>query len=389
MKILHIIPSISRKRGGPSTAILNMVKALRTEGIDSSILTTNDNIDYREDDHPLEQWFVYNEVPILMFPSLETKSKLLREYLVAPSLTKWLIENINAYDALHIHSIFSYCSTTSMLIARLKGIPYIVRTIGQLNTWSLSQSRLRKLLMLSIIERKNLERAYAIHVTSRAEMKDLNMIFHPKRILCLELGVEFSSQDLSLEKINCEDLRFVFLSRIHPKKQLDKLLQAFTILNKRRKIKRWHLFIAGDGEKNYIESLKKFADDNNINDRVEWLGHLDEEKKIKLLRSCDWYVLPSKSENFGLSVVEALAAGLPVIVSQEVGISDVIKENNAGLVTNNLFTLVDALEIAFEGASFEMRQSAFKLANEKFSWKEIAKQLSLFYDSLISNTRKQ
>ena len=139
MKILHIIPSISRKRGGPSTAILNMVKALRVEGIDASILTTNDNVDYREDKMTLGQWFLHNEVPILMFPSLETNSKLLREYLVSPLLSKWLSGNIGTYDALHIHSIFSYTSTTSMLIARIKQVPYIVRTIGQLNTWSLSQ----------------------------------------------------------------------------------------------------------------------------------------------------------------------------------------------------------------------------------------------------------
>ena len=95
------------------------------------------------------------------------------------------------------------------------------------------------------------------------------------------------------------------------------------------------------------------------------------------------------SENFGLSVVEAMANGLPVIVSQEVGISDIIQEHNAGLVTNNLFTLNDALEIAFEGIPLGMRESALKLANEKFSWKEVAKQLSIFYREFHTDPCKQ
>jgi glycosyltransferase involved in cell wall biosynthesis len=387
MKILHIIPSISKKRGGPSTAIMSMVKALREEGVDAAILTTEDNKTYREEHMTLGRWFWLNDIPILMFPILNSESQILNEYLISPQLSWWLLQNIDKFDAIHVHSIFSYSSTTSMLIARLKRIPYMVRTIGQLNKWSLTQSRLKKMLMLLLIEKSNLLKSFAIHVTSRTEMEDLKLVCNHENILCLELGVTVAKIRSPLNHLKYQKIRFVFLSRIHPKKQLDKLLEAFSILYNTYNKTSWHLFIAGDGDCEYICSLKKLADEYGINDFIQWMGHLDEGEKVSLLRTCDWFVLPSISENFGLSVVEALANGLPVIISPEVGISDIIVENKVGLVTSASFTLVEALGISLQGAPMEMREAALKLVQERFSWEQIAKKLILFYTNQIS-TRK-
>jgi len=387
MKILHIIPSISKKRGGPSAAIMSMVKALREEGVDAAILTTNDNKTYREEHMTLGRWFWLNDIPILMFPTLDSELQIFKEYLISPQLSWWLFQNIDKFDAIHVHSIFSYSSTTSMLIARLKRIPYMVRTIGQLNKWSLTQSRLKKMLMLLLIEKSNLLKSFAIHVTSRTEMEDLKLVCNHENILCLELGVTVAKIMSPLNQLKYQKTRFVFLSRIHPKKQLDKLLEALSILYNTHNKTSWHLFIAGDGDQKYICSLKKLADEYGIKDFIQWVGHLDEGEKVSLLRTCDWFVLPSRSENFGLSVVEALANGLPVIISPEVGISDIIVENKAGLVTSASFSLVEALGIALQGAPMEMREAALKLVQQRFSWEQIAKKLILSYTNQIG-TRK-
>jgi glycosyltransferase involved in cell wall biosynthesis len=388
MKVLHIIPSISSKRGGPSIAVMKMVKALRNEGVDASILTTTDNSIYREIDHPLGRWFTFDDIPILIFPVVCSRIEVLNEYLISPRLSCWLIQNIEEYDAIHIHAIFSYSTTVSMLIARLKNIPYIVRTIGQLNSWSLSQSRIKKLLMLSLIEHRNLMAAMAIHVTSKSEMEDLKKICDHKNVLCLELGVDLRGIVISEKRTAPEIISFIFLSRIHPKKRLDNLLEAFSFLSKEHDEIPWKLFIAGSGDSDYIFALKKLAEEYGINDSIEWMGHLNQEKKLALLKSCDWYVLPSISENFGLSVVEALACGLPVIISEEVGISDIILENKAGLVTGISLSLVDALKFAVQGAPLEMKKAAVKLAREKFSWDEIGKKLSFFYKINIKERTK-
>lgn len=388
MKILHIIPSISKKRGGPSTAIISMVRALRDEGIDAAILTTNDNVNYRDEQWPLARWFWINEVPVIMFSSVQSSTRLISEYLISPMLSWWLIQNINNYDALHIHSIFSYTSTTSMLIARIKKVPYVVRTIGQLNAWSLSQSRLRKFLMLSIIEKSNLMASVGIHVTSDSEMVDLKLVCHHRNVLCLELGVDIPLIDKLKSKSTNHVTSFVFLSRIHPKKQLDLLLKAFGYLHKECGQESWYLYIAGDGDSDYIDFLKQLALNYGISDYIEWMGHVSGESKVNLLTKSDWLVLPSKSENFGLSVVEALAQGVPVIISKEVGISDLVKKHNAGLVCESSSDLPKLLAIALQGSTMQMKYAALELAQEKFSWSKIGKKLKSFYASRLKTTNK-
>ena len=386
MRILHIIPSISKKRGGPSTAILSMVSALRDVGIDAAILTTNDNLSYRDEEWPLCRWFWINDVPVIMFPAVQSGPRFIVEYLISLPLSCWLIQNINNYDALHVHSIFSYASTTSMLIARIKQVPYVVRTIGQLNAWSLSQSRVRKLLMLSIIEKSNLMASFGIHVTSNSEMQDLRLICNHKNILCLELGVEIALVDRVKPKSTNHMTRFIFLSRIHPKKQLNLLLEALSYLYKEHNQELWHLSIAGEGEHDYVEFLKQLAMNYGISDHLEWLGHVSGEKKVNLLATSDWFVLPSQSENFGLSVIEALAHGVPVIITREVGISDLVKEYNAGLVCESPIELAESLVTALKGAPMDMRYAALDLVRARFSWSKIAKKLKLFYMDQLKAT---
>jgi glycosyltransferase involved in cell wall biosynthesis len=389
MKVLHIIPSISKKRGGPSTAIISMVRELRAKGIDAAILTTTDNCIYRENDNPEGSWFLIESVPVLMFPIIDSKPRFIREYLISIRFLYWLLYNIKYYDLLHVHSIFSYTSTLAMLLARLTKTPYIVRTIGQLNSWSLSQSPVRKRIMLFLIERTNLEKANAIHVTSEYEEKELKIVCTNQNILRLELGVDIPGMIKSLDQKRCNYTRFIFLSRIHPKKQLDKLLYSLSLLQNKYAEYSWKLSIAGDGDYQYLAYLKKYSRDIGIDSHVYWMGHLDHEQKFKLLRESDWYVLPSKSENFGLSVVESLSIGLPVIISSEVGISDYVLHYNAGLVVSDKLSLEKALRLALKGAPMEMRKSAKYLVKTHFSWDIIVKRLIIFYLSQIEEVSKK
>jgi glycosyltransferase involved in cell wall biosynthesis len=388
MKILHVIPSISKKRGGPSFAVINMVRELRAQGIDASIITTCDNQTYREYNITGKRDFWIEDVPVLMFPIIETRYRVINEYLVSPELTFWLLTNIEQYDAVHIHSIFSYCCSSAMLVARFKKIPYLVRTIGQLNTWSLSQSKVRKTIMLFLLEYSNLKKSSAIHVTSTYEYNDLLKICKHPKILCLQLGVDIPEVGNQILYSDLDEIRFLFLSRIHPKKQLDIVLQAFSLLFHKYNKRCWKLSIAGDGDKEYLSSLQLYALRHGISNNIEWLGHVGAEKKSELLNCSHWYILPSKSENFGISVVESLAHGTPVIISKEVGVSSMVSEHKAGYVINNRTELEDSLLIALSGSSREMRNAALKLAKEHFSWPEVIRNLILFYNEIVIDRSK-
>ena len=173
MKVLHVIPSIDSVRGGPSQAVLEMVTALRSLDVDAEIATTNDNGNCNLE-VPLNQKVEYNQIPTYFFGNFP--AQVLPRYGISYRFIPWLLKHGNEYDLLHIHGIFSCLSSLTMAIARIKKIPYIVRPLGQLCTWSMTQGAAKKQFYLNLIEKKNIDRSQAIHLTSEQEQQELSLL---------------------------------------------------------------------------------------------------------------------------------------------------------------------------------------------------------------------
>ena len=385
LKVLHVIPSISPRRGGPSQAAIEMVTALRLRQVDAAILTTNDDCESLLTDLPTGGWTTYSGVPVLAFPRWSPPMGPLREFAYSAGLNRWLPKHIQRFDLLHVHALFSFPSTMAMVHARRARVPYLLRTIGQLSPWSLARSKARKQLMLNLIEKRNINSARFLHFTTTLERDECFMALGQSfPSLVLPLGVRLPPVLPQEDGPHDEGLRLLFLSRLHPKKQLEVLLKALALFQAAAPQSHWQLDIAGSGEPAYLASLQKLAGQLNLAHRCRWLGHVQGDAKTSLLQQADWFVLPSAAENFGIAVVEALAAGTPVIVSPQVAVAELIEGAGAGLVCpSDPEALCQVLRRHDQGPTSAMRLAARSLAETTFSWSSVADQLETSYRRML------
>jgi len=406
LRVLHVIPSISRRRGGPSVAVLEMVAALRQRGVDARILTTNDDGPGLLEALPTGIWTEWEGVPVLAFPRWSPPLAPVREFAFSPDLNRWLSAHIREFDLLHVHALFSWPSTSAMAQARRAGVPYVLRTIGQLNRWSLKQSSRRKKVLLGLIERRNLQGAASLHFTSDAEREEVSDLGLSSPPIVLPLGVCTDVAACQLDPVlsatpapgpssrspesptAVSPTVFLFLSRLHPKKQLENLLDAFALLQQAQPEAAWILQIAGDGDPAYVASLHQRAQSLQIADRLLWLGFVEGELKWRTLAAADWFVLPSASENFGIAAIESLAAGTPVILSPGVAVASDITQAGAGRLCDPVpERLALALRAALAGPGEAMRRNARNLVRSSYSWPAIADRLHVTYTSLLASSR--
>jgi len=386
LKVLHVIPSISPLRGGPSKAVIEMVHSLREFGVDAEIATTNDdgdgtlNVDFKPGQPTL-----HKDVPVRFFRRFSPKVNALREFAYSSNFKQWLDTNIDNYDVIHVHAIFSFCSTYAMRLARKRGIPYIVRPIGQLENWSLAQSKSRKKLYLKLIEHANLQGASALHFTAKSEQQQALELLPRINARVIPLGIKVpdiitdAKRQIQIQW-NLENDRpiIVFLSRLHPKKGLEKLLHALKQLSEQP----FYCLIAGDGENAYKETLIELTRSLQLNKKCHFIGFIEGDDKLNLLQGADLFALTSHSENFGIAALEAMAAGTAVMISKQVALSSFVEDKQLGYTTDlELKEITKTLKIALSNfeATEKMGQNARIFTSEYFKWSKIAEELVELY----------
>lgn len=373
--------------------MIEIVGALRSQGIDAEIATTNDN---GKDllDVPLykltDQLAEYGNIPIRFFPRFSPKINAVREFAFSRSLTTWLWQHINEYDLVHVHAIFSYTSTIAMAIARIRKVPYLNMPHGLLCKWSLQQSKFRKQIYLNVIERSNLLHSQSLHFTTQQEQEEFNLLKLNIPSFILPLGVQIpilipnaQSHLRLLLQIPTHFPILLFMSRIHPKKGLEYLIAALS------KLKEYNFtfVIAGSGEPIYVQQIQDLLVTHGISDRAHLVGFVEGEIKNLYLQGSDLFTLTSHSENFGIAAIEALAAGMPVLITDGVAIAPIVKEQEIGYVTKlEINAIVVTLENFLQNFHQKLhnRSRSQQIIAENYSWQSISAQLATIYRDIIT-----
>jgi len=320
VRVLHVIPSVSARHGGPTRAMRTIAQALVHAGSEVTVLSTDNDGDGRR--------FSREATPRWPSVDLRVLPQTTQFYTTSWRACAWMLRDVSRYDCVHVHALFSFLPVAAALVARFKGVPYIVRPLGTLARYGLRVRRpLLKSLSLALVERPLLRRASAVHCTSEAEAADVLAVCPTARVAVIPLAVE--DEYFAVRRVDHAEARTVlYMSRLDPKKNLEVLIDAMARLRETQPTLR--LLIAGAGSDDYVVTLRARAQRLAVEPHLQWLGHVEGEHKMAALAQASLFLLPSHSENFGIAVAEALASGLPCLVSPGVALSADIQRAGAG-----------------------------------------------------------
>ena len=301
------------------------------------------------------------------------------------ALTQRFERFLGISSGVHVHGLWEQSTFVACRGARRQRIPYIVSAHGMLDRWALRNKRLKKFLYSALIEHKNVERASCLHALTEAEAADYRRYGCTSPIAIIPNGVSVPAQISSLNFLSQypalkEKRLFIFLGRIHFKKGLDLLIRAWHHI-----ILRWpeaHLILAGPDFEGTQAEISKLIEEQHLGNHVSFTGMLRDELKWSALAAAECFVLPSYSEGLSISVLEAMAVGLPVIVSEQCNLPEVAELDAGWVIPATVDSLQDALEAVLEnspGANAAIGERGRNFITRRYNWSRVSDQMIEVY----------
>lgn len=380
MRVIHVISSLAPALGGPSKACIEMARAVAARDHTVEVYTTDFGLEgrVRADGLPVPD----GRAIVRYFPVQWPRA-------LKPSwpLYTALARDLPRADVVHLHSLYLFHDWAAGRISHRANIPYIVRPHGTLDPYIWRRHRARKRAVEWTFQNQVLRRAAALHYTTEEEMRLAAPYAQGAPGVVVPLGVEMDDYDslpppdrFFARHPETRGKRIVlFLSRLHEKKGLDILAAAFGRAAK--KFPDLHLVLAGPDD-GIAARLNGWLRQAGIADRTTFTGMIEGEDKRAALAAATLLALPSYSENFGIAVLEAMAGGLPVAISDQVNLWREVEGGGAGLVSPcdaGAFTAILERLLGDPAKARRMGQAGRTLARERFSWPRIAVELETLY----------
>lgn len=273
----------------------------------------------------------------------------------------------------------------SILATKLR-VPRVVSVRGMLEPWAIRHKRIKKAAAWQLYQRQDLERASFLHSTAESESKAIRAQGLKAPIVTIANGTVLPDESLMKHqpRMPGETRKALFLSRVHPKKGLPMLIQAWATL---RPVG-WRLDIAGPDEGGHQAQIKRLIDDHNLSEFVSLLGPLEGHAKENAYREADIFVLPTHSENFGLVIAEALSYGIPVLTTRGAPWAELAATRCGWWVEPTVDGVISGLNdatVATPETLIEMGRRGRKLVTKNYSWEHIAQSFLDAYDKILQD----
>lgn len=378
--------------GGPIFSVHHLNRALAKKGIDVSVYTTNAGLVSKV---PLGQEVNLDGVKITYFGFTKLFEFMGKDgWQFSREIAEFLKNNLKDFDLVYIVNIWSYPAAVAAHYSRLYAKPYVLVPSGMLYPNTLFKKAWKKRPYYHFIVRRNLKNASAIHYTAEDEANKTHLFLNLKnRPIIVPNGIDLSDfsdlpdrEKLRMRYPQLKDKQTIlFLGRLNQIKGLDILIKAYALIAEERQDT--HLLIVGNTAERYTKKVNKWIRQYGIDERVSFAGMLAGQEKIEAYAGSDIFVLPSYSENFGMSAVEAMACGLPVVISNRVGIAKKIEENKAGIIIDtNVESLYRGIKLLLDNSTLkrEIAVNGRKLAQDYYDIDKVADEMIKAYYAILS-----
>ncbi len=306
-------------------------------------------------------------------------------WLSQPTLSSQFKSLIRASSGVHIHGLWEQSTFIAARLAGAASIPYILSAHGMLESWAVNHKRLKKALYSALVERANVQGAAALHALTTTEAQDYRRFGASRPIAIIPNGVDIPlTRNPGLFLAKFPALRgkriLLFLSRIHPKKGVDILIEAWSKVARHHADA--HLVLAGPDFESTQSKVEALIASHHLEDHVLFTGMLDEPLKSSALAAADCFVLPSYSEGLSLAALEAMAASLPVILTDRCNLDHVARHGAGWVVPATALTLQSALEEVLENdlaSNCAIGARGRSLVQSTYSWPHVASQMRDLY----------
>ena len=383
LNVLHVTPSMSLTWGGPTVVVSELTSELARQGVNCEIVTTQG---YRVGVDQISP----PGVPIHSFDT-GFPARVWTAY--SPKLSRFLNKRADSFDLIHIHQVWHHPGYAAFRSARKHKLPCILTIHGELSDWGLSQKALKKRIYMVVLMNRILRNVNVLHAVSLAEKEQVAKLGYETPVAVASNGVEPEPFEVLPDPTEfmqrypvLKGKRIIlFLGRLHAKKGLDILARSFSLIAKR--FEDVALLVVGPNKFGTQEKMESILSSEGLLDRTVFTGLLTGEDKLAAINCADLFVLPSHSEGFALTVLEAMAARLPVVITKGCEFNEV-SEHGAGLVVEaDEAQIAEAITTLLSDTDLckRMGQQGHKLVTERYTWQVAAATMVNLYKTLVAD----